>query len=159
MESRCFSATILTGTSQPKAFQWVTFSQMSYSLCCAWKWRQNSDDPWQNFASPTHTPWAIQGDEANPEAIYAEWKTSSSEANCHWFAWHGHISGLDFRLRHKLSFSSRDEDSVFQFNFPPVKWQDHSDLQFWRQRDLGCSFYRLLCAIDATLIWWQLASL
>lgn len=76
---------------------------------------------------------------------YAEWKSSSSGPNCHWFVWHGHISGLDFCLWHKLSFSSRDEDSLFYLMFLPVKCKNQSNLQVSRQRDPGCSLYRLLC--------------
>lgn len=50
-----------------KLSKWLTFPQMSCSLCCAWKWRQNTDDPWQ-ICCPTHTLGWVQGDEDNPDA-------------------------------------------------------------------------------------------
>lgn len=127
-----------------KLSKWLTFSQMSCSLCCAWKWRQNTDDPWQTFASPTHTLGWVQGEEDNPEAICRMEKflfRAKLPLIC--VTW-PHFRPWLLLMAQTFLFFKRWRFS-FLPHFLPMKCKDQSNLQVSRQRDPGCSLYRLLC--------------
>lgn len=134
VESRCFSCYSPSGTWQTKTFPVSHIFTNIKFFCCAWKWGKTVVTPGRLF-SPTHTPWAIQGDAANPgEKLFI-------------YMCHRCISGPAFCLQQAF-IPSRDEDSLFHLQFPPVMWkkviQIHRSKVRGNPRDTEHSFYRLL---------------
>lgn len=97
VESRRFSVMIFTDKSQPRAFQ-VThiFTDVMFLVLCL-EMKAKHWWPLAGFAVPP-TPLGEFREMKIIQKPCAEGKSSFSEPNCHWFVWHGHISGRGFCL-------------------------------------------------------------